>query len=121
MKRSISHQLTNHHRGHAASEGLTVSGVAGSGGGSFGSNDMEIHKIRKALTTDGLSEHHVFIEVEPDKWLEVKTPADDITHDAIHNLLAEEQATGRFNMAFADRAFGLILKKWFEYGAVLNN
>ncbi len=71
---------------------------------------MKEHRVRAARSTDGNPKPHLFVELEPDRWIEVvELPL----HAEIHNSIKAWEWRGP--ICYAERAFRIgIVKDWEE-------
>jgi hypothetical protein len=77
---------------------------------------MEKHRVRTSPSTDGNPAPHRFVELEEDRWLEVKT---DPTHHQIDKHLEGERITKSFDICFAESAFHRgIINNWHDAGEI---
>jgi len=87
-----------------------------------GVKKMKQHRARIAKCIDDTGRDHRFIEVEPDRWLEVAIVEQENLYDlhrAIHHLLEQEQELGEFNLGHNTRAFAIgIIRDWQEAKAL---
>jgi hypothetical protein len=69
---------------------------------------MNKHKLITAASKDDNPADHVFLEIEQDRFLEVKNRPDEITHESIHDsfptgLKTKTETGWRFQIALAER------------------
>ena len=84
-----------------------------------GIETMDKHRVRIAKSTDGSPLPHLFVEMEPDEWLEVQYRK--ITHAAIHLHLEWEAKSHKRqkshitgHIRYDTRAFGTVIQNWEE-------
>jgi len=81
---------------------------------------VKAHRIRKARSLYRDSHHHVFLELEKNRWLEIES-LDGVTYDAIQKYLACEKETGIRVVGFTDQNFQWgTVKEWNHSGIIKN-
>ena len=80
--------------------------LAGLGFFCKGVEKMKAHRVTQCSAIDNTDKPHTFIEVEPDRWLEIDTDAlDEITHQTIHHHLEKEQDAQEFDLRMCSQYF----------------
>ena len=79
---------------------------------------MHVYRVRKAKKLYKKGEHHIFLEVEKNRWLEIET-LDGITYDSIQAFLNCEKETGIKVVGFTDQNFQWgTIKDWEHSGII---
>lgn len=79
---------------------------------------MEVHRIRKAKALYDEDKHHVFLEVEKNRWLEIES-LNGVTYDTIQIFLECEKETGIRIVGFTDQNFQWgTIKDWSHSGII---
>jgi hypothetical protein len=79
---------------------------------------VEVHRIRKAKALYDKERHHIFLEVEKNRWLEIES-LDDVTYDSIQAFLECEKETGMRIVGFTDQNFQWgTIKDWSHSGII---
>ena len=72
-----------------------------------------IHRKRMAsMVFKGKRTQHVFLELEPESWIEIKNDGSE-TDEAIHAFL-EAEKTGTKHLRFGGGVFGGLIQDWAE-------
>ncbi len=81
---------------------------------------MESHRIRKVKALYDKEKHHIFLEVEKNRWLEIES-LDSVTYASIQDFLECEQETGIRMVGFNDKNFQWgTIKDWDHSGIIKN-
>jgi len=81
---------------------------------------VEVHRIRKAKALYDKEKHHIFLEVEKNRWLEIES-LDGVTFDSIQAFLKSEKETGIRIVGFTDQNFQWgTIKDWSHSGIIKN-
>jgi hypothetical protein len=79
---------------------------------------VEVHRIRKAKALYDKARHHVFLEVEKNRWLEIES-LNGVTYDSIQTFLECEKETGIRIVGFTDQNFQWgTIKDWSHLGVI---
>ena len=79
---------------------------------------MNAHRIRKARRLYDKTKHHIFLEVEKNRWLEIESLT-GVTYDSIQTFLKSEKETGIRVVGFTDQNFQWgTIKEWEHSGII---
>ena len=81
---------------------------------------MHVHRIRKSKKLYKKGEHHIFLEVEKNRWLEIES-LDSVTYDTIQTFLNCEKETGLRVVGFTDQNFQWGTIKDWEHSGIIKN
>ena len=81
---------------------------------------MKVHRIRKAKRLYDKEKHHIFLEVEKNRWLEIES-LNGVTFDSLQAFLEYENTTGIKIVGFTDQNFQWgTIKDWSHSGVIKN-
>jgi len=81
---------------------------------------LDVHRIRKARKLYKKGQHHLFLEVGKNRWVEIES-LDGVTHDCIQTFLKCEKETGIKVVGFTDQNFQWgTIKDWDHSGIIKN-
>lgn len=81
---------------------------------------MNAHRIRKARRLYDKTRHHIFLEVEKNRWLEIES-LDGVSYESIRSYLEKEKETGIRVVGFTDQNFQWgTIKEWEHSGLIKN-